>query len=418
MDLSTDQKNAISTILDWYNAAIREQYITLGGYAGTGKTTVVAELREKLPVNIRVAYCAYTGKATSVLRNKLLKTKSLYKSDNISTIHSLIYDPIMRGEEIIGWSRKSVIDYDLIIVDESSMVSKEIFEDLLSYGIPIVCIGDHGQLPPVSADSFNLMSNPQIKLEVIHRYDNSEESPLLKVSMLARKEGNIPFGYYGGCVLKVHPNNANISRFFKMMGNFEDSFCIVGENKTRISLNRKIRRILNKPEDHPVQTDRIICLRNNTNASDIPIYNGMIGTITDKTDRDKCYQITCRFDGENDLYNGFANKENFNYLCTSGGYNLPSDFAYESEIIRWKKQKSAGDYYSVNNNIIRKKKKVYFDNFDYGYCITCHKSQGSEMKNVMVIEERNYYMSDDIWSRWLYTAVTRSRENLIIISRR
>lgn len=416
MELSSDQKLAISSILDWYNSLTRQQFITLGGYAGTGKTTVVSILREKLPVNLRVAYCAYTGKATSVLRGKLLKSKSLYSSDNISTIHSLIYDPIMKDEEIIGWSKKSNIDFDLIIVDECSMVSKDIFEDLLSYGLPIICIGDHGQLPPVSADSFNLMNDPLIKLETIHRYDNTEESPLLKVSMIARKEGNIPFGYYGGCVLKVKPDNKNISRFFKMMGNFEDSFCIVGENKTRISLNKKIRKILNKPEDYPVISDRVICLRNNASSSNIPIYNGMIGTITEKTSRDKCYQVSCRFDGENDLYYGFINRENFNYLNT-GKFSLPSDYVYESEIIKWKKQKSAGDYYSVNNNIIRKKKKVYLDNFDYGYCITCHKSQGSEMKNVMVVEERNYYMSDDIWSRWLYTAVTRSKENLIIISR-
>ena len=416
MNLSSDQTRAISTILDWYNSAIRDQFITLGGYAGTGKTTVVSKLRERFPVSLRIAYCAYTGKATSVLRNKLLNTKSLYKDDNISTIHSLIYEPIMKDEEIIGWSKKPNIDYDLIIVDESSMVSKDIFEDLLSYGIPIICIGDHGQLPPVSADSFNLMRDPLIKLETIHRYDSSEESPLLKVSMLARKEGNIPFGYYGKCVLKVHKDNKNVPYFIKMMDNFEDSFCIVGENKTRIKLNKYFRKILKRPEEYPTTEDRVICLRNNTNSSDIPIYNGMIGTITEKRNRDKCYQVTCRFDGENDLYYGFINRENFNYL-NNGGSSLPSDFVYESEIVKWKKQKTVGDYYSVNNNIIRKNKKVYLDNFDYGYCITCHKSQGSEMKNVMVIEERNYYMDDDMWSRWLYTAVTRSRENLIIVSK-
>lgn len=417
MEFSQDQINAISTLMDWYNSPTRKQFITLGGYAGTGKTTVVSELRGKFPVNLKIAYCAYTGKATSILRNKLQKSKSIYSDDSISTIHSLIYEPIIKDNEIIGWSKRQVINYDLIIVDESSMVSREIFEDLLAYGIPIICIGDHGQLPPVSADSFNLMNDPEIKLETIHRYDNSEDSPLLKVSMLARKEGSIPFGKYGDGVLKVHNKDSNIPKFVKMMGNFEDSFCIVGENKTRVNLNKQFRNILKRPENHPVPEDRVICLKNNTNAVHIPIYNGMIGTLTSKIDRNNCYQVDCRFDDENELYSGFITKSNFNYLNKGNGSNITNEFVYESEIIKWKKQNSVGDYYTVNNNIIRKKKKVYLDNFDYAYCITCHKSQGSEMNNVMVIEERNYYMNDDIWSRWLYTAVTRSRKNLIIISR-
>ena len=95
MELSSDQVNAISTLMDWYNSPTRKQFITLGGYAGTGKTTVVSELRSKFPVNLKIAYCAYTGKATSILRNKLQKSKSIYSGDSISTIHSLIYEPII-----------------------------------------------------------------------------------------------------------------------------------------------------------------------------------------------------------------------------------------------------------------------------------------------------------------------------------
>lgn len=413
MQLSKDQESAISTILDWYNSVERKQYITLGGYAGTGKTTVVSELRRQLPVDLKVAYCAYTGKATSVLRNKLLSSKSLYRDDVIGTIHSLIYKPIMQGEEIVGWSRVSIDDfpYDLVIVDESSMVSRDIFEDLLWYGKPIICIGDHGQLPPISEDSFNLMNNPEIKLEVIHRYDNSEESPLLKISFLARTEGKIPFGVYGDGVLKVDPKSSHITPFVKKMGNFENSFCVVGLNDTRVKMNKKFRSWLKKPEC-PVVGDRIICLKNNKNASDLPIYNGMIGTITEKFSHEKCYDISCKFDGEKRLYSGYINKTNFNAI------KMPKpEFIYKTEMVKWKRQNTCGDYFTVNNNIIRKKEKVYLDNFDYAYCITCHKSQGSEMENVMVIEEKCPYWSDgDMWNRWLYTAVTRSRKNLLIVS--
>lgn len=408
MQLSDDQQSAISAIMDWYKSDNRKPYITLGGYAGTGKTTVIAELRQMLPVNLRVAYCAYTGKATSVLRHKLLNTKSLYSNDNISTIHSLIYEPITEDNEIIGWTKIFKLEFDLIIIDESSMVSKDIFDDILEYHIPIICIGDHGQLPPVSNDDFNLMSNPEIKLEKIHRYDSSEESPLLKISMMARLEGKIPFGVYGDGVLKVKPDDSNVSKFVKLMGNFENSFCVCGFNDTRISMNKKFRKYLKKTEDVPCVGDRVICLRNNKNAADLPIYNGMIGTIRSKFTYSNCYDINCEFDGEKDIYKGAISKKNFN-----SSKKLEYETILKSDIIKWRKQRSCGDYFTVNNHLIRSNKKVVLDNFDYAYAITCHKSQGSEMENVMVLEQKCEYWE---YNRWLYTAVTRSRKNLIIVS--
>jgi len=410
MQFSSDQESAISSVLDWYNTQQRKPYLTLGGYAGTGKTTVVAEIRERLPVTVRIAYCAYTGKAVSVLRNKLLGKKCIYKDDSISTIHSLIYKPIMQGDEIVGWAKEPLIECDLIIVDESSMVSKDIFEDLLSYGKPILCIGDHGQLPPVSNDDFNLMSNPEIRLEKIHRFDSSDESPLLKLSVMAREEGEIPYGEYGDGVLKIHPNDPKLTNFVKLMGDFSNSFCICGFNESRVKMNKKFRAWLGKPEN-PAVGDRIICLKNNKKATDLPIFNGMTGTITYKFSDSRYYDIKCKFDGENDLYSGLIDREQFNNikLCKP-------KFYYKTDIIGWKKQNSVGDFFTVNNNISRSKEKIYLDNFDYAYAVTCHKSQGSEMENVMVIEQRcSYWCEGDMWRRWLYTAVTRSRKHLLLI---
>ena len=411
MQLSSDQEEAISTILDWYNSSSRKPFITLGGYAGTGKTSVIAELRKRLPVSLRISYCAYTGKATSVLRNKLLKSKSLYKDDTIGTIHSLIYEPIMQGNEIVGWSRVSVLECDLIVVDERSMVSQDIFEDLLSYGKPIICIGDHGQLPPISSDDFNLMNNPDIKLEVVHRFDNSEDSALLKLSIMAREDGKIPYGEYGDGVLKVDPKSPKVALFVKMMGDFHNSFCVCGKNDTRISLNKRFRNLFKRSEDNPVVGDRIICLKNNKRAIDLPIYNGMIGTIKTKYTYQNCYDITCQFDNESEIYKGVISKKNFN-----NSNFFEQETVFKNDVIRWRKQRSCGDYYSVNNNFVRSKEKITLDNFDYAYAITCHKSQGSEMENVMVIEQKCYgWSTDDMWRRWLYTAITRSRKHLIII---
>ena len=61
------------------------------------------------------------------------------------------------------------------------------------------------------------------------------------------------------------------------------------------------------------------------------------------------------------------------------------------------------------------KKKLYFDSFDFGYCLTVHKAQGSEWGNVLLFEEISGYWDDEYKRKWLYTAITRSNDRLLII---
>ncbi|KKQ71073.1 MAG: Exodeoxyribonuclease V, partial [Candidatus Shapirobacteria bacterium GW2011_GWE2_38_30] len=151
---------------------------------------------------IRVAFASFTGKATRVLRGKLAEMETVYKEDSIGTIHSLIYSPIVDTKKnIVGWKKKDEIEADLIVIDEGSMVDGTIWGDLVSYGLPIVVVGDHGQLPPIRGD-FNLMERPMVKLEKIHR--QAEKNPIIKVSMLAREEGKIPFEKFGNGVEKMN----------------------------------------------------------------------------------------------------------------------------------------------------------------------------------------------------------------------
>ena len=57
------------------------------------------------------------------------------------------------------------------------------------------------------------------------------------------------------------------------------------------------------------------------------------------------------------------------------------------------------------------------DLFDFGYALTVHKAQGSQARRVLLFEERFKQMNDEDWYRWLYTAVTRAEEELIIIGK-
>src|SRR3989339_580371 len=172
MKLSADQNKALVELLAWHKDHDRNQFITLGGYAGTGKTTLISIFKNevtKAGKRIKIAFCSYTGRAAQNLKNKLKEAGACSAEDSISTIHGLIYTPIEDSNgQITGWKRKDEIERDLIIVDEASMIDGFIWRDLLSYNIPIIAVGDHGQLPPISG-KFNLMERPEILLTQIHR---------------------------------------------------------------------------------------------------------------------------------------------------------------------------------------------------------------------------------------------------------
>jgi tRNA(Met) C34 N-acetyltransferase TmcA len=136
--LTESQKKIIEALLKWIKES-PNQYVALGGYAGTGKTTLLSILRSKLDKNLKIAFCSYTGKATQVLKRALTDQLKLNKNDNISTIHSLIYAPIFNSEkEIVGWKKANELKYNLIIVDEASMIDEPLWNDLKSFGINIV----------------------------------------------------------------------------------------------------------------------------------------------------------------------------------------------------------------------------------------------------------------------------------------
>lgn len=385
LELSPDQNKTLKILVDFCESKNKkEDFITLGGFAGTGKTTLISELRKKIneiDPKIKVGFCAFTGKAVQVLKNKLVSSQTLLKKDDISTIHGLIYRTIEdeRGA-VLGWIRKEddEIDYDLIIVDEASMVDQKIWEDLRSFGIPIIAVGDHGQLPPISG-SFNLMSQPQIKLENIHR--QAEGNPIIQVSRLAREKGIIPHQKWSKNVFKV-PMSEGHEYYEDLFSSYDsDTLVLCNFNNTRLRLNKAIRRHLGFEGENPQKNDRVICLRNNHEKQ---IFNGMQGYLKYiKPKNELSYDVEIDMDGSLRYYTGLVSADQFNSETTL-------------------------------NNINRSYKTQGLDLFDFGYALTVHKSQGSQAKRVILFEERNKHQTDDDFKRWLYTAVTRAEEKLII----
>ncbi len=388
INLSPDQQNVLDKILLWFKNKKRERpYITLGGYAGTGKTTLIAILRQelaKIDKDLKVGFVAYTGKAARVLKTKLKDQKVILPKDSVSTIHALIYSPIVDEKEvIIGWQTKDEIECNLIIVDEASMVDELIWSHLLSYKVLIIVVGDHGQLPPIKGN-FNLMQCPQLRLEEIHR--QARQNPIIGLSIQAREFGLIRSGKYSPKVRKFsHEDLDAQEEMGEMLLNFNtDTLILCGYNSTRRKLNNHIRNALGFESPNPTSRDRVICLRNNHKER---IYNGMLGTIIRIKKKDShWYEAEINMDGEEANYQGLISVDQFNS-------ELPMNFTEKrSQIMK-------GDL------------------FDFGYALTVHKAQGSQAKRVILFEERFKQMTDEAWKRWLYTAVTRAEEELYIFPR-
>lgn len=388
MALSNQQTEVLQSLLRWVGDP-QQQTLTMGGYAGTGKTTLLAALRyvlaQKRP-SWNVAFAAYTGKATQVLAQKLKKIPMDLPNDNISTLHSLLYSPITDAQgNQAGWRRRNSIPYQLIVVDEASMVTTEIWQDLLKMQIPVLAVGDHGQLPPIG-ESLNLMATPDLVLTEIHR--QAESSPIIHLATLAREQGRIPVGEYGPGVRKLNMQDSDAQLYLDELAqkHQNDMLFLVGQNRSRQGLNATIRAAKARESASPESGDMVICLRNNWKKG---IFNGQIGKISSITavshpESDKLISYKAKITTLDDepLYKGKISAEQF---------GAPTVLDWSSKL-----RTAQGEL------------------FDFGYALTVHKAQGSQAKRVVVIEERNQHMSDDDWKRWLYTAVTRAEEELTI----
>lgn len=381
---------------------------TIGGYAGTGKTFLIGEIRNEIQKHYpraTVAFCTFTGKASAVLASKLEAVNSIGPSDYVGTIHRLIYKPKTRYDTklnahvIMGWTRKEFDDmvYDLIIIDEASMVSKEIWNDLRSYDVPIIAVGDHGQLGPVSDTTFNLMKKPEHILTEIHR--QAKDSPIIKLSQMAREEGQIPFNSVFSkdpAVLKIPWNGSLCKKIWRSIQFDANTMCICGFNISRNYINRMIRKKAGYTNTPPYPGERIVCLKNNR---ELGIMNGQTGTVYFLMPEKykNTFRITFQPDSSPEFVEAFTDGSTFDQVTYTiyGG-----DESRDKKLNRYAAMHELG---GVNN-------------FDYGYCISVHKSQGSEWDRIILFEQRNRYQDDEQFARWLYTAVTRAKTKLLIIS--
>ncbi len=412
--LTSDQENAKNLITEWFFNT-QDQVFVLSGYAGTGKTFLIDYVVRNvlmLKIGVEAVFVSPTGKAAA----------NLVRNGTVAgTVHSLIYmrdeedfDVDENGEVIqkeeLSFIKREKIDEKirLIIIDEASMINEAVLQDLLSFHVKCLFCGDGAQLPPVNG-TCPLLENPHYTMTEIVR--QAADNPIIQVATMAREGKEIAYGNYGDkvCVLRRNALSAqDRKRLFLMADQI-----ICGRNRTRVSINNEVRAYKGIAETAllPTEGEKVICTLNDWEKpldknQKFHLVNGIIGVARD---------IKESFD---DLA---AMEFQADFLDV--GVKVPFDTGI---FLRGRYSHMYGERAATlsNGNIVHEanfallhKFRVVSEEpicrFEFAYAVTCHKAQGSEFDFVIVFDESWAFGEER--NRWLYTAITRAKEKLLII---
>ena len=433
---SPAQAAAIHEIRDWFeNRTAEQQVFRTFGYAGSGKSTVVRFALDELGLSQHrserdggcvpgVVTATFTGKAAHVLRGKGTPAR---------TIHSLIYSVLEATEEEVEAAAKKVreaetgirtltgfertaaeagieamrqalaqmkkprfalnpqsdaADAKLIVLDEVSMVGEEMARDLMSFGKPILVLGDPGQLPPIKGEGAFTRDAPDVMLTEIHR--QAAESAIIRLATMARQGEPIGFGEYDRSVAKMRKGDVTPAQALR------SGQLICGMNATRLQLNNAMRAaaglggsiLPSGPEE------KIICLKN---QNDIGLINGMFVTLEDVVDEGTLY------------FSAVVKDEDGRQVAPPDVTGRPGRLrlykGHFEDHLAFDRERHDRDW--------KGKKKLTEATF--GWAITAHKAQGSQWGNVIVWDD-GLGRSELDRRRWLYTAITRAERGLVILA--
>ena len=402
--LNEKQLLAKEKFLYWYQhpESRTRPWFEVSGPAGSGKTTVVKSITSELGYedDVEILYVAFVGKAALALRLSGVPGR---------TIHSVVYHPIKvpaidkvtKEPVYINGIPKMVYRFiknemlgekvKLIVLDEGGMVETNMGNDLLSFGIPLLVLGDLNQLPPVFGSSM-FLQHPDVILDTVMR--QKEGNQIIYISQLARWGYAIPYGLHGANneVRVIRKRDFVNSHEYAQKILADQDMVICGTNYMRDNLNRYIRNHIYDKHSNMVEIgDRLICRHNYWDVllpdnPDIALTNGMIGHVRNVT------RATKKKNGKPEI--DFQPE-----FSTSMFENLPIDRKY---LFAPYSERQTTPTFGGETFI-----------FEFGYCITCHLAQGSQGDRVLVYVE--HYDDSDYFRRWLYTAVTRAKKELTLI---
>ena len=433
---SAAQGAAIAEVRHWFETQTNQkQVFRLFGYAGSGKSTVLKFALDDLglsphrsakdgPCVPGVVTATFTGKAALVLNRKGTPAR---------TIHSLIYSVIESTEEevtaaamkvqeaesaarkLTGFDRTAAEagieamrqalsamkhprfalnpqsdagDAKLIVLDEVSMVGEDMARDLMSFGKPILVLGDPGQLPPIKGEGAFTRDAPDVMLTEIHR--QAAESAIIRLATMARMGEPIGFGTYDAFVAKLRKGDITPDQALR------GGQLICGLNATRLQLNNAMRAAAGFSGTFlPTgAAEKIICLKN---QNDLGLINGMFLTLESIVDEGSLYFSAIVHDEEGRRVGPLDRDGRPGRLRVYKGH-------FEDHV--------ANDLKRHDRDW---KDKRLLTEATFGWAITAHKAQGSQWENVIVWDD-GMGRTDLDRRRWLYTAITRAERGLVLLA--
>ncbi len=389
--LNDAQKKAVE------NGMLHSLSLLTGG-PGTGKTFTAAELVKTclnaLSEDRKVILTAPTGKAVAQLEGSLRKAIGNDVPIVTGTLHAILHLRSESHEEEI-----QPLLADLIVVDECSMIDAKIFSRLLASvasGTRLVLIGDKDQLPPVEAgsifaDLIDAGAIPSTHLRQTLRSDRVEILSLAKYIREGRAEEAIEFLAQNDAVqwIDLDEEKKSPSELYSHLWNlskdrFPSSF---SEKPAPEQLLNKLGSfaILSCMRQGPLGVDAINayfvqqCLNAaqgpawwaaplmiTKNDHDLQLFNGDLGVIVRKMTPDFSLKV-------------FSTEDFVLFHDRKGGYRQMSALALNA--------------------------------FEYSYCLSVHKSQGSEYDEILILSPKG---SESFGREVLYTAVTRARHKITL----
>lgn len=424
-----------------------EKLLIIRGYAGTGKTTVIASLVKAMhELKMRVVLLAPTGRAAKVF--------SEYAEFPAWTVHKYIY---RQSAEEDG-EGSFVLDFNkskdtLFIVDEASMLSDEntfspfgsgcLLSDLFHFifnsqnNNKLLLVGDTAQLPPVGLEvshaldanyisqNFHFDVEELVLTEVLRQEADSgilKNATDLRQQLLSKDVDRLVLTeaddvkHINGGELIEELNDA-----YNRNG-FEETIVITRSNKRANAYNNGIRQTLLDREEEFCSGDLIMVVKNNYYWKDSEkkidfIANGEIAEVVKFRKMEEMYGF--RFA---DVVLRFVNYDvevEAKILIDTLMAEAPSLSRDDLKRLYYSVMEDYQDLKSKKKRQKALRENPYFNALQvkFAYAITCHKSQGGQWDTVFVDQG---YLTDDMlgndYCRWLYTAITRAKKKLYFVN--
>lgn len=367
----------------------------LQGYGGTGKTTTLKAVADVLEAKGYIyAQCALSGKASNNL--------TIVTGKDGSTIHRLLAFNPLEGK--FFYNQKNPLPYDIIIVDEISMVDARLFAHLLlaiRTGAKLIMLGDSQQLEsigiPVMIPMIVSGLIPTMTLTQIHR--QAQMSAVVTDSIAIRQginvlkndpsTGRVVHGELKDLEYELVEKDEGIfvevmKEFFKHMkvNDIKDIQILTQTRKSCLEINRACQKVYNPYGNGTAEVE--------------------VGNKEKKTDyilreRDKVMNIRNNYDA--------VDEDGMSCPVFNGNVGILESFGSDDD----------GKYMLIDFEGIGKV-KIYENNYntiELAYCITVHKSQGSSSKVVIVAFPYHFLLNS---RQIIYTAITRTREHCVVIA--